>query len=426
MAQTGLGYGRRTLELEYDETRFRLLAPDASSVAAPLADTDIFLAFDIPHDSPPLDDIVSPGESVLIVVPDATRRAGAGQIVNLLVRRLVQAGVTPADIRIIFATGLHRPVTADERRELLTDFIVQRIAIFDHDAENIGALIDLGTTERGTPVILNRMLTEHTHVITISGIGFHYFAGFTGGRKSICPGLAGRETIEATHLLALDFAHGGRRAGVGSGRLDGNLVHEEMERVAAEIAPSFAINTVTDEHDRVTRIYAGDWRTSHRLACAEYVADHTLAISEKRPLVIASCGGSPADTNLIQAHKTLDAAALACTAGGTIILVAECADGFGRADFLKWFDAADSRALENLLRENYEVNGQTAWALLTKTETFRVVLVSELAPDDVRRMRMIPARNLDEAMRLAGDAESGYVMPHGASYLPVVKLDAAS
>jgi len=426
MAQTRLGYGRRTLELQYDETRFRVLAPDASSFAAPLADTDIFLQFDSPYDSPPLDDIISPGESVLIVVPDTTRRAGAGQIVNLLVRRLVQAGVTPADIRIIFATGLHRPVTADERRELLTDFILQRIQVFDHDAENIGALVDLGATERGTPIILNRMLTEHTHVITVGGIGFHYFAGFTGGRKSICPGLAGRETIEATHLLALDFEHGGRRAGVGAGRLDGNPAHEEMERVAAEIAPSFAISTVTDEHDRVTRIYAGDWRTSHRLACAEYAADHTLSISEKRPLVIVSCGGAPADINLIQAHKTLDAAALACTANGTIILVAECADGFGRADFLKWFDAMDARALENVLRENYEVNGQTAWALLTKTESFRVVLVSGLAPDDVRRMRMIPARNLGEAMRFAGDAMSGYIMPHGASYLPVVKFDEAS
>lgn len=426
MSQTTLGYGRRTLELQYDDARFRVLASETSSVAVPLADTDIFLAFDVPYDSPPLDDIISIGESVLIVVPDATRRAGTSQIVNLLVRRLVQAGVTPADIRIIFATGLHRAVTPDERRELLTDFIVQRIAIFEHDADNIGALVDLGTTERGTPMILNRMLTEHTHVITVSGIGFHYFAGFTGGRKSICPGLAGRETIEATHLLALDFERGGRRAGVGAGRLDGNLVHEEMERIAAEIAPSFAINTVTDEHDRVTRIYAGDWRTSHRLACAEYAAEHTLAIPEKRPLVVASCGGARADINLIQAHKTLHAAALACTAGGTIILVAECADGFGRADFLKWFDYGDSRALENVLRGNYEVNGQTAWALLTKTETFRVVLVSELNEDDVRRMGMIPARDLDEAVHIAGDKMNGYIMPHGASYLPVVKLGEAS
>ena len=182
-------------------------------------------------------------------------------------------------------------------------------------------------------------------MILTGAINFHYFAGFTGGRKSICPGLASARTVAATHLHALDFETGGRRAGVGTGRLDGNAVHEECERIAAEVAPSFLLNTWTNEAGRAVRLYAGDWRTAHRLACAEYADAHTLPIAEKRPVVVASCGGAPYDLDLIQAHKTLDMAAHACTEGGTIILVAECADGLGRADFLKWFDAADSRAL---------------------------------------------------------------------------------
>jgi nickel-dependent lactate racemase len=136
-------------------------------------------------------------------------------------------------------------------------------------------------------------------------------------------------------------------------------------------------------------------------------------------LVIASCGGSPYDINLIQAHKALDMAAYACLEGGTIVLLAECRDGVGRADFLKWFHEADSRALETRLRQAYEVNGQTAWSLLTKAERFRVVLVSELAPEDVRFMRMIPAKSLDEALQETDPSVEGYLMPHGASWLPV-------
>jgi nickel-dependent lactate racemase len=360
---------------------------------------------------------------VLIVVSDATRATASGQVVNLLVRRLVQLGVAPHDLRVIFATGIHRPVTVEEKRELLTPFVLQRIRTLDHNADDASAHVELGTTERGTPIELNRALVEHDHVILTGAINFHYFAGFTGGRKSICPGLASARTVAATHLHALDFETGGRRAGVGTGRLDANAVHEECERIAAEIAPSFLLNTWTNEAGDAVRLYAGDWRTAHRLACAEYADVHTLPVAEKRPVVIASCGGAPHDLNLIQAHKTLDMAAHACLDGGTIILLAECADGFGRADFLKWFDAENSHALAARLRESYAVNGQTAWALLTKAERFNVQLVSQLDDADVRRMRMTPARTIEDALAHAGvgnnDAQ-GFAMPYGARYMPVV------
>jgi nickel-dependent lactate racemase len=311
-----------------------------------------------------------------------------------------------------------------EKRELLTPFVLQRIRTLDHNADDAAHHVQLGTTEGGTPIELNRALTEHDHVILTGAVNFHYFAGFTGGRKSICPGLASARTIAATHLRALDFETGGRRrAGVGAGRLDGNAVHEECERIAAEIAPSFLLNTWTNERGEAVRLYAGDWRTAHRLACAEYADTHTIRIAEKRPLVVASCGGWPHDINLIQAHKTLDMAAHACADGGTIILVAECPDGAGRADFLGWFDAENSDALAARLRDTYAVNGQTAWSLLTKTERFNVRLVSRLDAAEVRRLRMTPADTIEDALAEgvggSGDVH-GYVMPHGARFMPVV------
>jgi len=143
-----------------------------------------------------------------------------------------------------------------------------------------------------------------------------------------------------------------------------------------------------------------------------------LEITEKRDVVIVSCGGFPHDINLIQAHKSLDMAASACREGGSIVLLAECRDGLGRPDFLKWFDSADSNELELRLRSEYEVNGQTAWSLLTKGERYRVVLVSALPPEDVTKMRMIPAGNLAEALEKIDSAQNGYVLPRGAAVLP--------
>lgn len=415
-----LGYGRDSLAFEFDEQRFQVLRAPELAGEHPLSDREIGAAFDEPIASGPLDEIIKAGDTVLLVVSDATRESGSAQIVNLLVRRLIELGVAPFDIRIIFATGIHRAVTAEEKRALLTPFIAQRIVTLDHDAHALSQLADLGHTERGTPARVNRALTEHTHVILTGAVGFHYFAGFTGGRKSICPGLASAETIEATHMLALDFERGGRRAGVGTGLLEGNALHEECERVAAMVKPSFLINTMVDERGRVVRVYAGDWREAHRKACADYAASHSLQLAERREIVIAGAGGAPYDINLIQAHKALEMAAQACTEGGTIILAAECADGLGRADFLKWFEEEDSPALEKRLRAGYEVNGQTAWSLLMKAERFRVFLISGLDDWMVRRMRMIPAQTVEEALAQTDREATGYIMPRAASLLPVI------
>lgn len=425
-----LPYGRSGVACDYEEPRFEVLAHDIDeNVVVPMNDAEIDAAIDSPIDAPNLEDIIDAQETVLIVVPDATRASGSGQIVNVLVRKLVQAGIAPGNMQAIFATGIHRAVTVDEKRELLTPFIFQRIRTLDHNASNESQIENFGDTERGTPIELNRALSAFDHVITIGGVGFHYFAGFSGGRKLICPGLASARTIAATHLLALDFDKDDvphRRAGVGTGRLFGNPVHEEMERVAAVVAPSFSINTIADGRGRVLAIYAGDWRASHRRACAEYAESFTIPIEAKRDVVVVSAGGFPRDINLIQAHKALDAAAHACTEGGTLILVAECAEGLGRADFLKWFDEPNAASLANRLRAEYEVNGQTAWALMSKCERFKVFLISNLADEDVRYMRMIPARSVAEALAQKTSSSpnefmhNGFIMPRGAEFLPTL------
>ncbi|MEQ1643992.1 MAG: nickel-dependent lactate racemase [Pyrinomonadaceae bacterium] len=412
MQKIDLKYGNTSPAFEYDGSRCEILRGDEHSI--PLSDADIGERLDSPIDSPPLEEIVRSGDSVLIVVPDATRQTAAGQIVNLIVRRLIANGTLPFDIRIIFATGIHRKVTDDEKAAILTPFILQRIKTLDHDARDLMQIVSTGTTSGGIEIGLNRALIEHDHVVIVGGVSFHYFAGFTGGRKLICPGLASSRTIAATHKLAFDFQQKKRREGVDTGVLDGNAVHEAFVEVVRKRPPSFAISSIVNDKGEATELFCGDWQASHRSACDAYSSANTIGITEKRDLVIASCGGQPHDINLIQAHKTLDAAARACRDGGTIILLAECSDGLGRSDFLSWFETANSATLADKLVEKYQVNGQTAWSLLQKAETFDVRIVTDLDAASCEKMR-VKKTSIGEAISIAKDApKPAYLIPNGS------------
>jgi nickel-dependent lactate racemase len=423
MNEIELRYGGSRLPFPQGRGRFDVLAPSEETAA--LTDVELGDRLDCPIDSPPLDEVVSPGESVLIVVPDATRRSGAGQVVNLLVRRLIAAGTMPHEIAVLIATGIHRGVTEEEKREILTPFIVQRLKVHGHRAKDLmeaaglasGSFSDHGTVLGDIPVRLNSKLSTYDRVITVGSVAFHYFAGFTGGRKLICPGVAAEETIAATHRLAFDFERLQRREGVGPGRLTGNPVHEAFIEAASKRPPDFSVNTVVNGSGEVTGLYCGHWRTSHEEACRIYAAANTVAVSEKRDLVIASCGGFPGDINMIQAHKALDGAAEACREGGRIVLLAECRDGLGSSGFAEWFSAGDSDELASRLRDGYQVNGQTAWALLRKAERFDLRMVTSLDAATVSSMRMRKEKSLEEALDGIGPDAAGYILPNGARTL---------
>ena len=415
MKTINLGYGKSSIEFEFDENRFEVLGEMKDQT--PLSDIEIGERFDAPIGSERIEEIVNVGESVLIVVPDATRQTAAGQIVNLLVRRLIASGTMPFDIRIIFATGIHRKVTEEEKREIVTPFIAQRIKMLDHNPRDLVQIVRLGETSKGIPIELNRAITEHDHTIIIGGINFHYFAGFTGGRKLICPGLGSSRTISATHKLAFDCENKTRREGVGTAQLKGNAVHEAFMEIVEKLPPSFAVNSIVNENGEAVEVFAGDWKLSHRKACEFYAEKHTIEIKEKRETVIVSCGGFPHDINMIQAHKALDAASNACIEGGTIVFLAECENGLGRKDFLSWFEAENSSELAEKLCEKYQVNGQTAWNLLRKAEEFDVQIMTNLPEDETRRMRLNKVDSLNDALLNVDKNARGYILPFGAKFL---------
>ncbi len=427
MPQIKLGYGKDRLDFVYDQSRFEVLSAESKHEKA-LSDAEINRAFDDAIESEPLENLIDADDRVLIVVPDATRQSASGQIVNLIVRRLIANGIQPFDIRIIFATGIHRAVTDAEKREIVTPFILQRIKTLDHNPNDLMQIagldskqfVDFGFTKRGTPIRLNRALIEHNKIIIVGAISFHYFAGFGGGRKLICPGLAAAKTVTETHKLAFDFARKTRRAGVEIVRLDGNPVHEEFIEIVEKVNPTFAVNTIVSDAGNATKVFAGHWRAAHEAACAEYLKTHSVEVGEKRRLVVVSGGGAPFDLNLIQAHKALEMAARVCEDKGTIVWLAECADGIGRDDFLNWFDAKNSHELAENLEKRFQVNGQTAWSLLEKAERFKIHLISTLPDAETRRMRLHPAHDLSEVLSQLGENAKGYILPFGAKYLPKI------
>jgi nickel-dependent lactate racemase len=365
-----------------------------------------------------------PGEQVVIVTSDVTRPTGSDIYLPLIVSRLNAVGIKDRDIEIVIALGIHRKQTEAEHKKILGE-LYGRIKVTDHDCDDPGALVYLGDTQRGIPVEVNRRVAEAKRLILTGAVTFHYFAGFGGGRKSILPGVSSRKSCLASHFALLNPGEAsGRHPKAVTGNLEGNPVHEAMLEACGMCPPDFILNTVLTPDKRILAVFAGDYKEAHLEGCRYYGATFSEPIPEKSDLVVVSCGGFPKDINLIQAHKSMEYASRALKPGGVMVLLAECRDGYGNATFFNWFSYAGCGELESALRKRYEINGQTAWSLKEKAERFRVVLVSQLAPEEVRTMGMIPADSLQQAMKLAipmlPAGFSAYLIPEGGNVLPVL------
>lgn len=363
------------------------------------------------------------GEKVVVVTSDITRYTGSELYLPLLVKRLNRQGIADGDIEILIALGIHRKQTEHEHQRILGP-LYGRIRVIDHECDDHDSLTLLGTTSNGIKVSINRRAAEADHLILTGTIGFHYFAGFGGGRKSVLPGIASRKACMASHFTVLNPGEGnGKNPLAVTGNLEGNPVHRAMVEGCALAKPAFILNTVLAADKRIIAAFAGDWREAHEAGCRFYREKFAYPLTEKGDLVIASCGGFPKDINLIQAHKSMEYAAQALHDGGVMILLAECRDGFGNGTFFNWFRHKRLEEFEAALRAQYEINGQTAYSLLQKALRFRIIMVSQFPAPQVVEMGMIPAKTLGEAMDLAAgmlpEEWRCYMMPEAGSVLPV-------
>lgn len=378
----------------------RILRPD---VPAPLATDSIASLLrrklESPIASKPFSRIVSPGERWTIVVSDRSRRYGVPLWGPAVLDALNEGGVPDKDITILFATGTHAAQTDAERRALVGAEIASRVRLVDHLCDDACAVTLVGETRRGTPVEINRLVVEADRVLITGVVQHHYYAGFTGGRKALLPGVCSRRSVFANHSLNL-HPDGGTHPAARTGVLNGNPVHEDMLDAARMVAPDFCVNVAAAGDDKIFSLFAGHYIEAHETACA-WVASHYEAACDPAPVVIAGAGGEPKDASFYQAHKAFDNAFRAVAPGGTVILAARCAEGLGPDGFLEWFAMSSLETIETRLRENYVVHGHTALRALEKAGAVRAILVTDLSAEAVAKMHCERAASLDEALSMA-------------------------
>jgi nickel-dependent lactate racemase len=418
------------MKLKYGETSFDISLPPerlrgeiAANPLVPAASPEE-LVFAALSNCDSVIESFKTSDRVVIITSDITRYTGSEIYLPILVDRLNRAGIDDCRIEIIIALGIHRKQTESEHRKILGP-LYGRIRVTDHECDDPGKLVYLGKTAGGVEVEINRTVAEADRVILTGTIGFHYFAGFGGGRKSILPGVASRKSCMASHFAVLNPGEGaGKNPKAVTGNLEENPVHLAMVDACAMVEPAFILNTVLGPGKRIIACFAGDWATAFADGCRFYGEQFSYPLKEKADLVLVSCGGFPKDINLIQAHKSMEYASQAIRDGGVMILLAECRDGYGNATFFDWFRYQELSAFESRLRSHYEINGQTAYSLLWKAQRFRIILVSALPPEEVRTMGMTPARSLVEAMTVAEgllpDDFAAYVIPEGGTVLPIL------
>ena len=380
-----------------------------------------------PLGTPPLSGLIQAHEQVLIVTSDITRYTGSEIYLPLLVAELNRIGLADEQISILIALGIHRPQSAAEHRKIL-GAVYGRIAVYDHDCDDPQQLVNVGVTDSGLPVAVNRRVVEADRVIVTGTIGFHYFAGFGGGRKGLVPGVASRETCMQSHFAVFNpAAVGGKHPLATTGVLEGNPVHRALLQAARLAKPDFLLNTVLSPHKEILGVFCGELEQAHLAGCDLARDLFSVPLAAAADLAIISCGGEPKDINFIQAQKALDYGCRAVRSGGTLILLAACGDGFGHPTFFDWFRYQDLDEFEAALRADYQINGQTAHATLSKARQFRIILVSELSAEQTRRMGMEKAADLTAAIALASadlsDDANIVVIPDGGTVLPMVAAD---
>ncbi|VAX25398.1 hypothetical protein MNBD_NITROSPINAE04-995 [hydrothermal vent metagenome] len=378
-------------------------------------------ALDNPIDSKPFSALFKPGDTVTIIVPDITRYCGADIFLPPVIERLNRAGVKDDAIIILFANGIHRKQTSEEKKSIVGGEVYGRIRCVDHDAMGKDHIL---VGHEDCQARLNKLAVQRGKLIITGAVGFHYLAGFGGGRKAVMPGVASHDDAKKFHNLCMNLDKPGRSASARAGILEGNPMSDYAFKIMNAVNPVFLINSVIEPGGKIAGVFAGDPVTAFIKACSAVKKMCTVTIGAPADVVVASCGGAPKDINFIQAHKTYEYSAGALKPGGKLYLAARCSDGIGSDDFIRWFENGKPALIEKQLRQNFSINGHTALATAIKSDLYETHLLSGLDHDKVRAMGMIPADSatsfLSEASKALKTARNGIVIPQGGYILPVV------
>jgi len=412
-----LPYGRGALELRLPASLMpRLRRAGAASVEAlpePLQALEEALLR--PVGSPPLPETLRGKKRVVVVVSDLTRSVAYPLWLPWFLDFIRRHSDSGCRVSVLMGGGTHEPPSADEARAFLG---IDEEVIF-HDSRDDASLISLGVSTRGTPFALNRLAVESDLVIATGAVGYHYFAGFTGGIKAVFPGLGGFDAVVANHGLCLDLATRHFGAGVAPGALDGNPVHEDLREIIPHLPPVFLVNTVLAEDKAPALFVAGGIVAAHRRACDFVDSRFRVAVGAPADLVLLSTGGHPRDISLYQAHKALKHAEGALSRRGRVLFFAQCPEGMGHPSFAGW-QPLDYAATVQRLRAGYRPIGHLALSLRILARLYDITLVTELGEETVEAWgfnRVAPEQASDKAAWMMVSADSPLLVKQGASLL---------
>jgi nickel-dependent lactate racemase len=303
-------------------------------------------------------------------------------------------------------------------KTLVTPEIFGKVKVVNHNCE-ADDLVRVGRTSRGNEVFVNPLVAGDRKVIVVSGTSHHLMSGYSGGRKSILPGVSGLETIRRNHIHSLAPDIPKSNPLIGMGMTECNPVHEDMVESARMVAPVFGVNIAVNAEGDICRIITGDFEKAWDESCRECRRDMGVAIREKADVVVVSCGGFPKDINLYQGCKALINAAQAVRDGGEIVFLARCQEGSGAPAFFNWIEPLRTGKLDDALRAEFTIDGYIFYAFCEAMAKCGVHMLTDIHPRELDGMRINVYGDIDALMRNVDFSEkSVYVMPFGGNTVP--------
>lgn len=415
-------YGNTELTLELpDEQVSGVLNSNIGNLQNDQTEDDIVKAAMAKHlGSASLKELAKDKKTAVIIISDHTRPVPSKHIIPFMLEEM-REGNPDIDITLLVATGFHRGTTTDELVSKLGQKIVDEEKIAVHDSSNADENVKIGVLPSGADLIINRLAAEADLLVSEGFIEPHFFAGFSGGRKSVLPGVSDRVTVLGNHcskFIASPYAR--------TGILENNPIHTDMKSAAKQAGLQYIVNVIIDEEKRVVMAFAGDPFIAHEAGC-EFLKQYCRVKAVPADIVITGNGGAPLDQNMYQCVKSMTAAEASAGDDGVIILCAECLDGTGGDGFYRAMrDCESARALfENIMTipQNQTQPDQWEYQILARILSKHTVLyvTRPEMKDIVKEMKMTYAPDLDTAVKMAkeikGENASFTVIPNGIAVI---------
>lgn len=412
-----LPYGYSFLEVEIPEERLAGILTTQPYNPEKTGSDLVKAALDNPIASHRLRELAANSNKIVIITSDHTRPLPSKETLPLILQE-IREGNPKADITILIATGLHRAPTIEELHLKFGSQVVEKEKFIAHKADDYGSLVRLKDLPSGAPCWLNKLAVDADLLIAEGFIEPHFFAGYSGGRKSILPGISGKETILINHSARF-IDHPSTQSGV----LEGNIFHQDMVAAATQANLKFILNVTLDEHKNIIGAFAGHPQEAFAEG-VKFTEKLTKLTGQKTEIVLTSNGGYPLDQNLYQAVKSIRTAEYAAKKGGVIITAASCLDGMGGETFYNMLSnpGGAKKILEDIRLTGPSDTPFDQWQVQVLARTlleYRVIIVTDgVKPEILHSMGLEGALTLESALEKAyaytGEDAKITVIPNGA------------